>query len=467
MGAQRQRNTALKALIDARGWSQQFTADAVNAAVDAATGRPGLYTDESIRRLLAGRVTWPPRHYRQALQTVFNASDPGMLGLYNQRASTPQLPVAPVRTPPAHLQWDTSAHLLPEEDDVHRRDVLRLGAAMPAALAFDQFAATGAHARELLEDTTAWEPPPALTGHILDRVEAVLTATLLLDDAVGPHRALDIASAEYRTADALLSGCSDTDPLRHRLLGLRSNLARFGGWLLFNLCRYQQAAAAYEQALDDAHQAEDTTLAAITLCQASHLATWRGNGRRGVDHGVAAQQWAARTGDPRLRAYAADVTARALAATGQRRDCLELLDSLTGERGATVTPTESPAYFYDDGLAVSTLGQCLLTLGETAAAVDALTDGDSGIAEEFTRNRAFNAVDLAAAHLGSGDIDAAAAAARTAAELTATNRSPRLIATLTDVRIKMHRWDNASPVLELDTDLRRYRLPVPVANSRT
>lgn len=55
----------------------------------------------------------------------------------------------------------------------------------------------------------------------------------------------------------------------------------------------------------------------------------------------------------------------------------------------------------------------------------------------------------------------------TAAELTATNRSPRLIATLTDVRIKMHRWDNASPVLELDTDLRRYRLPVPVANSRT
>ncbi|WP_410874666.1 hypothetical protein [Nocardia sp. A7] len=466
MGAQRHRNTRLKALIDARGWSQQFTAEAVNAAVGVATGRPGLYTDESIRRLLAGRVTWPPRHYRQALQTIFKASDPAMLGLYNRRAVTPQLPAAPIRTPPAHLQWEASAPLLPGEDDVHRRDVLRLGAAVPAALALDQFAPGGPHAPDLFEDTTAWEPPPALTGHILDRVEAVLSATLLLDDAVGPHRALDIASAEYRTADALVSGCGDTDPLRGRLLGLRSNLARFSGWLLFNLCRYPQAAAAYEQALDDAHQAQDSTLAAITLCQASHLATWRGNGRRGVDHGVAAQQWAAQTGDPRLRAYAADVTARAYAATAQRRECLDLLDGLTRDHGAAVTPTESPAYFYDDGLAVSTLGQCLLTLGETAAAVDALTDGNSGIAEEFTRNRAFNAVDLAEAHLGSGDVDAAAAAARMAAELTATNRSPRLIATLTDVRTKMYRWDNASPVRELDAALRRYRLPVP-ASSRT
>ncbi|MEV6774351.1 hypothetical protein AB0N05_37520 [Nocardia sp. NPDC051030] len=466
MGSQRYRNTRLKSLIDARGWSQQFTAEAVNVAVGVATGRPGLYTDESIRRLLAGRVTWPPSHYRKALQTVFKAPDPGLLGLYNQRASTPQLPVAPIRTLSAHLQWEAPAPLLPG-DDVHRRDVLRLGATVPAALAFDHFATSGGHTPALIEDTAAWEPPPTLTDHILDRVEAVLAATLLLDDAVGPHRALDIASAEYRTADALVSGCSDTDPLRHRLLGLRSNLSRFGGWLLFNLCRYPQAAAAYEQALDDAHQAEDSTLAAITLCQASHLATWRGNGRRGVDHGVAAQQWAAQTGDPRLRAYAADVTARALASTGQRRECLDLLDSLTRNHGATVTPTESPAYFYDDGLAVSTLGQCLLTLGDTTAAVDALTDGNSGIAEEFTRNLAFNAVDLAAAHLGSGDIDAAATAARTAAKLTATNRSPRLIATLTDIRSKMQQWTNASPVQELDTDLRRYRLPVPVPSSRT
>ncbi|MFJ9371121.1 hypothetical protein ACIRRA_42875 [Nocardia sp. NPDC101769] len=285
-------------------------------------------------------------------------------------------------------------------------------------------------------------------------------------DAVGPHRALDIASAQYRTADALVSACSDTDQLRPRLLGLRSNLARFGGWLLFNLGKYSEAAAAYEQALDDAHAAEDSTLAAFTLCQASHLATWRGHGRRGVDHGVAAQEWAAQTGDPRLRAYAADVTARAFAATGRRRECLDLLDRLTRNHGANTSPDESPAYFYHDGLAISTRGLCLLNLGETAAAVNALTDGIQGIAPEFTRNRAFNSVDLAAAHLRAGSVDAATAAAGTAAELTATNRSPRLVAMLSMVRAGMQPWQHSAPVRELDAGLRHYRLPVPVS-SRT
>ncbi|MFE3105287.1 hypothetical protein [Nocardia tengchongensis] len=339
-----------------------------------------------------------------------------------------------------------------------RRDVLRLGAAGAAALTLDPLT--------MVDEQAAWEPPPVLSDHILDSVEAVLNATLQLDDAVGPHRALDIAAAQYRTAASLVSGCSESDRLRPRLLGLRSNLARFVGWLWFNLGRYPQAAAAYEQALDDAHEAEDSALAAFTLCQASHLATWRGHGRRGVDHGVAAQEWAAQTGDPRLRAYAADVTARAFAATGRRRECLDLLDSLTRSHGAPVEPVESPAYFYDDGLAISTRGLCLLNLGETAAAVNALTDGIDGISAGFTRNRAFNSVDLAAAHLRAGSIEAAADAAGTAAQLTATNRSPRLVAMLSTVRAGMQPWQDSAPVLELDARLRGYRLPAPVS-SRT
>ncbi|MGB6161093.1 MAG: hypothetical protein WCF33_23820 [Pseudonocardiaceae bacterium] len=41
----------------------------------------------------------------------------------------------------------------------------------------------------------------------------------------------------------------------------------------------------------------------------SHLATWQGKPRIGIDHAVAAAQWADRTGDLRLRAYTADVAA--------------------------------------------------------------------------------------------------------------------------------------------------------------
>ncbi|MGW0252610.1 hypothetical protein ACWDYH_38905 [Nocardia goodfellowii] len=159
------------------------------------------------------------------------------------------------------------------------------------------------------------------------------------------------------------------------------------------------------------------------------------------------------------------MTARAYAATGQRRECLALLDRLAKPHGAPSTPDESFAYFYDEALALSTFGMCLLVLGETAAAIEALSDGMDGIGPEFTRNRAFTALDIATAHLKDSDVDAAAAATRTAAELTATNRSPRLVAELTNVRTEMQRWSASSPVRELDATLQRYRFPVPTGRT--
>ena len=44
----------------------------------------------------------------------------------------------------------------------------------------------------------------------------------------------------------------------------------------------------------------------------SHLATWQGKPRMGIDHAVAAGEWAKRTDDLLLRAYAADVGPRGL-----------------------------------------------------------------------------------------------------------------------------------------------------------
>ncbi|MFF0636285.1 hypothetical protein ACFYTS_27680 [Nocardia sp. NPDC004151] len=113
MGSPR-RNTHLKSLIDARGWSQPQIAEAVNAAVGTATGRPGLYTEESIRRLLTGHITWPPRHYRVALQTIFAVSDPALLGLYNKRARAPQPPASPGTDRTADVLWGTATVPHPE-----------------------------------------------------------------------------------------------------------------------------------------------------------------------------------------------------------------------------------------------------------------------------------------------------------------------------------------------------------------
>ena len=58
-------------------------------------------------------------------------------------------------------------------------------------------------------------------------------------------------------------------------------------------------------------------LGALVLCGMSHSATWRDMPRISIDHAVAAEQWTHRTDDLRLRAYAANTTARAYAADGQ------------------------------------------------------------------------------------------------------------------------------------------------------
>ena len=52
--------------------------------------------------------------------------------------------------------------------------------------------------------------------------------------------------------------------------------------------------------------------APYVLCNMSHLATWQGKPRMGIDHAVAAGEWAKRTDDLLLRAYAADVGPRGL-----------------------------------------------------------------------------------------------------------------------------------------------------------
>ncbi len=59
-----------------------------------------------------------------------------------------------------------------------------------------------------------------------------------------------------------------------------------------------------------AHGAEDTELGAFVLCNMSHLATWRGQARVGIDHAIAAQGWASQTDDLQLQAYAAHPLAR-------------------------------------------------------------------------------------------------------------------------------------------------------------
>ncbi|MFR9754057.1 helix-turn-helix domain-containing protein [Nocardia sp. 004] len=353
---------------------------------------------------------------------------------------------------PGALHWVKQLLILDEGVDVHRRELLRLLGVITGAVGTEPLIAalSGSADTELTLPATG-----PVDDHVLDLMETALSSTWRLDDSLGPQAALETAAAQYRLTGALLTGC--TDRTRTRLLSLRSDFARLLGWLNFNLGRYDLAQHAYGRALDAAHEAADAGLSAITLCQMSHLATWSGTPRSGVDRGVAAQAWAKQTSDTRLRAYAADVTARAFAAARQKHPCLETLDTI-GDLTSTApdSPATSYAYFYDHGLSISTRGLCLLDLGDTDAAAAAFDDSLAGIDPLFKRNRAFNLIYLSRARLAGGEVDEAATVAGSAVMLAAENPSPRLVGALDDIHSTLQPWASRPAIRDLNEQVDTY-----------
>lgn len=80
------RNHLLHQHIRDAGWTYEDVADKINDLVERATGCRGLYTGDSVLRLVNGSVSWPHLRYREALCRLFNAT-PGQLGLANHRAA--------------------------------------------------------------------------------------------------------------------------------------------------------------------------------------------------------------------------------------------------------------------------------------------------------------------------------------------------------------------------------------------
>ncbi|MGH3815971.1 MAG: hypothetical protein ACRDUV_26575 [Pseudonocardiaceae bacterium] len=271
------------------------------------------------------------------------------------------------------------------------------------------------------------------------------------DDALGPHAALDAVLAQRQLARSLLPECPA--PLRPRLLSVVSESSRQAGWLSFDLNKFDDAGYYYEDARALAHEAHNTGLGAFVLCQMSHLATWRGMPRIGVDHAVAAEQWAGRSDDQRLRAYTFDVAARAYAADGQRDACLSSLD--TAYTVLTSASGQAPGYvyFYDEALHTSVRGMCHLELGDGQRAADYQRQSLNDLDQAFTRNTAFAKADLGMAHLQCKEIDEAARLLGDAGEIAAGNSSSRLTERLRQARAQLQPWQDTTAVRELDDRL--------------
>ncbi|MGH3702508.1 MAG: hypothetical protein ACRDQY_24285 [Pseudonocardiaceae bacterium] len=331
-----------------------------------------------------------------------------------------------------------------------RRDALRVVAAWMASAASVLPALNGDdHARM----ASVLRAPGRVDAQTIEHLEAVLWHCRQQDDALGPQAVLSTVLAQRDLARALLPNCPAA--LRPRMLSALSEASRLAGWLSFDLQQVDHAGYYYEDARALAHEAENAGLGAFVLCEMSRLATWQGTPRIGIDHAVAARYWAELTGDLRLRAYTADVAARAYAVDGQRDACLNALD--TAHTVLTSADDHAPTYipFTEAGL-ISIRGQCHLKLGEADRAVFYVQQSLETLDRSFPRDVAMTIIDLSEAYVQCTEIDEAARLLGDAAAMAAANSSARLIDRLVQARAGMQTWQDTAAVRALDEWLGEY-----------
>ncbi|MGQ0773809.1 MAG: hypothetical protein ACT4NY_05240 [Pseudonocardiales bacterium] len=291
----------------------------------------------------------------------------------------------------------------------------------------------------------------------IEHIEAVLGRCQRQDHALGPHAALDTVLAQRRLARSLLPQCPAE--LRPRLLSVVSESSRQAGWLSFDLNQFDDAGYYYEDARARAHEAQNIERGAFVLCEMSHLATWRGMPRTGIDHAVAAQQWAGRSGDRGLRAYTFDVAARAYAADRQRDACLTALDAAHAALPAAGDHSVgSVISFPDEATHIGIRGLCHLELHDPQRAVDYVQQTLGNLDPSAVRNMAFLTVVLGTAYLQCEEIDEAARLLGDAGELAVGNSSARLTERLQQARAQLQPWHGTNAVRELDDRLTTYGL---------
>ncbi|MDQ3760452.1 MAG: hypothetical protein M3460_01725 [Actinomycetota bacterium] len=330
-----------------------------------------------------------------------------------------------------------------------RRNVLRLLAWAAATASVFPALAGDAHQRV----AAVLSKSSRVDAQIIEHIEAVLWHCRRQDYALGPQAVLDTVLAQRDLARALEPECPAV--LRPRMLSALSEASRQAGWLAFDLKQFDHAGYYYEDARALAHEAENIGLGAFVLCEMSHLATWQGRPRIGIDHAVAAGQWAQRTDDMRLRAYTADVAARAYAADGQRDACLTALD--TAHTAVTAAGDHTPSYTtYDEAVHISVRGECHLKVREADHAISYAQQSLKTLDRSNARDVAMTIIDLGEAYARCKEIDEAARLFGDAGELVALNSSARLIERLKQGRAELQPWNDTTAIRQLDERLASY-----------
>ncbi|MFJ6200141.1 hypothetical protein [Micromonospora sp. NPDC092111] len=341
-----------------------------------------------------------------------------------------------------------------------RRDMLSsltaaLAVAATAPLLELAGSADSASAAPMLADPARFEP--ATLAHC----EAMMPNLRKQGDVLGASPTLPSALAYRRIAEQQAKAAPQ-GPHRDRAVAAYAELTQLAGWLCFNMGDYNSAQRFYDDARAAAHEARAVELVTYILCTMSHLATWQGKPRIGIDHAVAASAWADQSGSPYARAYAADVAVRALTADGQAHQSKQALDREHTALQAALTdpqPSQSWWYFYDESFFWATNAQNALKFDGVdrvmATTERALKLNDQGNLHE----RSFRLLYRAEAFARQQNVGLACQTISDVVELASVNSTRRIEQRVQQLRRGLDPWKRTRAVRELDQAINAYRSP--------
>lgn len=293
----------------------------------------------------------------------------------------------------------------------------------------------------------------------LAHCEAMMPNLRKQGDVLGASATLPSALAYRQIAEQQAKAAPNKD-LRCRAVAIYAELTQLAGWLCFNMGDYGSANRLYDDARAAAHEARAVELVTYILCTMSHLATWQGHPRVGIDHAVAAASWAEQSESPYARAYAADVAVRALTADGQADRSKGVLDNEYAALQEALRhegPRKSWWYFYDESFYWSTNAQRALKFNSSdevlVATERSLKLSDQGNLHE----RAFRLLFRADAYTRQENIGLACQTIAEVVELTPLNSTQRIDQRVQAARRQLDPWKRTRAVKQLDQMIREYR----------
>lgn len=387
-------NLTLRKLMEEYGFTREGLAEAVNDAIESATGTPGNCTPKLVGLWLRGKVVWPKTRSRTGLEGVFGrpASELGFRPPGDSAAGV-TVRASPTNTPP-------------QDTTVHRRNFVLSGALLFLLPALPE------------------------TGRLgMSDIARIHEGEAQLTDLDSRHGSAEIAGAAARYiahVEQAMRRCTYGSRVQTELNQSLGNLCALAGWLSYDSGQHDKARHWWDSGLRHSLLARNSTLQARIWSYMARQAVDLGHGSEAVAIARAALDAAGPRRDPRLSALLHNRIALGHAVDGRAARCEESLvraqrawDRVSGEAPpwmAFVTPHEM----------LSQGSLCYGQLGRHARAVEwrreAIEQGDG---PAFQRNGFADQVLLAQELLSSGEVEEATVAGAKALGFLPRVRSPR------------------------------------------